>query len=207
MPFIPYYWDNRVCALMALAWGLIAIIKAVRAAKTPETRRRVGRNIIQSLAGFILTFMGYSVYVLARQQTEHAQEVSCEMTMRTLGAAVLSYAADTPDSRFPPADHWDTAITKYLAPEDAERVFHCPAARTRFSYAYNSALANVPLSKISDPTNTVLLFECDADTKNAAGGMRLVASDRHAGISVCIMVDGVQKTLNRRRMGTVQWTP
>ena len=201
MPYIPYYWDNRVYAIMAVAWLLFAIVAANRVAKGKRSRIAVG-----SLVGFFLTFVGYGFYILDRQLKEKTDEANCFQNLRMLGEGVVS-CLKASGKKFPQADHWDTTIAHYLKPEDTERVFHCPAAHSRYSYAYNTALSNISLWDIADPGNTVVLFECDTDSRSATGGQRQFNADRHLGGSNCLMVDGTQKRVNTRTMNIVFWKP
>jgi len=96
----------------------------------------------------------------------------CLAYTRGLAEALVMYAQDN-EGVLPQSDSWCDAIEPYL-PYAYASFFVCPAApNLTCGYAYNKALSGVPLSALSDPAKTILVFESDAGW-NASGGVELL---------------------------------
>lgn len=125
----------------------------------------------------------------------HGHEITCLSNLKQLDVAVQMYIEDW-NLAYPSASLWGDTAARYLKPDLADRVFHCPDARTPFSYAYNRACSGLALEKLAEPAQTAMLFECDAPTRNAAGGRaQLPQEPRHTGGNNFGLADGHVKWL------------
>lgn len=106
---------------------------------------------------------------------ERAIHYLCGDNVHALAVAMGMYANDHA-GRLPNAGTWMDDIRPYLV---NERVFRCPQDEPhKYAFAMNSKLSGLELRKIPDRANTVLIFESDADRRNAADPMTSL-SRRH----------------------------
>lgn len=157
---------------------------------TDQSRRFVGKipgfTLIEILVVIsIIAVLVTLVYPAIRSVTAGSKNAACMGNLRTLGAAVHSYAADNrgflPDL-FPASGglHWTFQISPYMtiATNRNERTgrypFYCPASTLnpdprynrladQLSYAFNSRLsANsnaIPLFVVQVPSRTLMLVD------------------------------------------------
>ena len=103
---------------------------------------------------------------------------------------MLQYAQDWDDT-LPAANRWADLSSKYTAPGIDAKLYHCPEATSRFSYAFNSGLGEQRLPDAEVSAHTVLLFEANVPIKNAFGGRELlVHPPRHDTKDVFSFADG-----------------
>jgi len=114
---------------------------------------------------------------------------ACLAHLKAVARVMLYYAQDH-DGRLPDATRWMDEIKAYL--ED-EACLKCPAApQLLYGYAMNQALSKVALSAIARPHETVLLYESNLGTRNAAGKPESAAQPpRHEGGNHYAMADGI----------------
>lgn len=132
---------------------------------------------------------------------ERARQISSLSNLKQISLAMIMYAQDY-DEHYPPAARWVDAITPYLTAglhthEERQRVidsvFHDPSApkSQKWSYAFNSNLSGLTLAQMDSPATTVLLFESNANTKNAADtGESIPRPGRHSGGTDYALADG-----------------
>ncbi len=138
---------------------------------------------------------------------EKAWQVRCIHNLHKICSVVLVYAQDW-DEHFPPRQKWMDAAKTHLPPEELSQVFTCPSAYSPFGYAFNSALGSLPWEQISDPTGTVMLFECDAAKPNIHGGLRnLPQIPRHSEGDNYGFTDGHTKWKRRIFANSLRWKP
>lgn len=100
---------------------------------------------------------------------------ACQSNLKQLALAALMYASDY-DERFPIADRWSWALHPYCR---NVAIHHCPSDEEPYSYAVNYKLSRQPMSKVTYPGTTVLLFESDLGLPNAWD------DEEYPGTSLC----------------------
>lgn len=107
-------------------------------------------------------------------------DLHCYINMKQVALAIWGYTYHHND-RFPDADRWMDEIKPYLKTED---YYHDPAApgSERYSYAYNRNLSGAAANRVSNMSETVMLFESSLNVRNASDtGRSLTKPPRHAG--------------------------
>jgi prepilin-type processing-associated H-X9-DG protein len=147
-----------------------------------------------------------------RSAHDKASSLICQNNVKQLSRAMLLYALDW-DEHLPSAARWGDSITKYLARDynatnghGITSLFHCRDAASPYSYAFNRRLDHLALEQIEAPSNTVLLFEADVSTINAAGDRSLLPlRPRHSGALNIGFADGHVKW--DRQAYLLRWQP
>jgi prepilin-type processing-associated H-X9-DG protein len=195
--------DNLVFGGIAAAWIAGIVMWMLR-----SRRRSQGKSISNGVgivfAGLVviwLAYVGSGVFRCARLK---AEQITCQMNMKTLANAMLQYAEDH-NEHLPPANAWATDILPYLAHENKQKIFQCPDAISPYSYAFNGALGGKSLEAISKPADTVMLFESDAATINTSGSAADFDRDRHVGMANVAYADGHVRTINSYTIATLIW--
>ncbi len=107
-------------------------------------------------------------------------DLHCYLNMKQIALAIWGYTYHHND-RFPDADRWMDEIKPYLKTEE---YYHDPAAPNseRYSYAYNRNLSGAAADRVSNMSETVMLFESRLNVRNASDtGQSLITPPRHAG--------------------------
>ncbi len=140
----------------------------------------------------------------AEKARERARQTTSLSNLKQIALAMFQYLQDH-NEKYPAAERWVDAITPYLvdASETQARrqqilmsLFHDPSApdSQKWSYAFNSNLSGLPLSQVDKPSTTVLLFESNANVKNAADtGESIPHPGRHSGGTDYALADGHAK--------------
>jgi len=127
----------------------------------------------------------------------------CLSHVKNISLAIQMYVADN-DDRFPPAGDWCGILDEYVKNRD---VFRCPEARgtSGWDYAYNALLSAKSMYDLTDPANTVAIFESDAG-RNAAGGPELLPDEpRHSGGDNYGFADGDAQWIKRKKRPDGSW--
>jgi hypothetical protein len=175
--------------------------RAVKALRTPRSlAKRIGLGAVVAVEALFCALGVGGCGIEIGHIHEKADSVMCESNIRNLSYAVLQYMQDS-DETAPPAGKWGDLVAPYVNKRDPEptlgfdpkKAWHCPAASSPYGYAMNDAMSSVKLDKVGDPTTTILLFESDAQTRNAHGGVaQLPAEPRHFGTENYALLDGTQ---------------
>ncbi len=90
---------------------------------------------------------------------KHLPKVRCKSNLFQLAQAIFMYTSDH-QGYLPDHQDWEQQVLVYLK---NRQVFRCPDASVKQSqyYRLNPKLSGEKLKKISDPKETILLFECD----------------------------------------------
>ncbi len=120
-----------------------------------------------------------------------AQQSSCLSNLKQMMLGMLMYAQDY-DQHLPDAAIWMDELKPYLP---KEQLFRCPAApHLEYGYAMNAALSKHNLAEIPEPWQVAVIFDSDAGTRNASGGLDAVANPpRHNGGNNYAYADGHAK--------------
>jgi prepilin-type processing-associated H-X9-DG protein len=139
--------------------------------------------------------------VASRKAREAARATASLSNLKQIALGILQYA-QTHNNRLPDASRWVDEILPYLlgssaSPADRENaakgLFHDPSAPAgqEWSYAFNRNLSGLPMSSLTHPATTVLVFESTAGTKNAADtGTSVPHPGRHSEGSNYAFADG-----------------
>ena len=180
---------------LSIAFGVAALLVAAFGVKLAWGLKKKPAPVTVLSAGFwmALTFGGSLIVTpVFRSARQSAADASCRTRLRHLSFGVVAYTADW-DDRLPPASHWRTlAEGTRISDWDSDRKEEeCPERKSPFGYALNRPLAERSLSSIED-FETVLLFESEAQNKNAVGESRGLAV-RHHGSHFVARCDGSVK--------------
>jgi prepilin-type processing-associated H-X9-DG protein len=161
---------------VVLVWGMERIGRRL------PLRDWVGILVLIVVCGIAAAILG-PIFAAARSKTRGP---SCLSNLKQIEVGLMMYAEDW-DDNLPAASHWSEQCYPYVK---NEQIWHCPEAKSPYSYAYNQALNALKLSDMAEQTLTVNLFESDATTWNASGGIANVAGNRHDGGSNYGFLDG-----------------
>jgi prepilin-type processing-associated H-X9-DG protein len=199
------------CGITALVGLILGIIAMVRIKNSQGSLNGNGLALAGTIVSGIFLLM---VPILAAMllpalasAKQKAMEVKCITNEKQLAMALMIFSQDN-TNHFPAAAKWCDAIKEEIGGQ--EQVFKCPDANpeSRCDYAFNSKLDGLPVSAVSQPATTVLIFESDAGW-NANGGPELLpATPRHLkNFYVVAFVDGHVEAVNRSRLNTLRWDP
>ena len=107
--------------------------------------------------------------------------------------AVLMYSQDNNDIA-PPKSRWMDCLTLYTKAGDS-KIYHCPSVRGQaadvYGYAYNTNIANKPMTKIAEPQSKMLIYDSSTLTRNASDpGTSRPESGRHSKGNNVAFADG-----------------
>lgn len=162
----------------------------------PDSRRAHGLLLLV-LGGLVVVTVGTMVPVFESAKAA-ASKTTCFSNAKLLANQLLQYSSSYDDT-YPPTSVWCSASTKYAYGPRS----HCQDCKAPYDFAMNSGLAKIPESKVTDPTQTVMLFEADAYGPNAAGGREWFAP-RHFGRGTVAFSDGHERQI---RPGEGVWSP
>ena len=111
--------------------------------------------------------------------------------------------AEEHDGRLPPADAFPGALAKYLD-RPARDVLQLSSGRR---VAMNAALAGLPLTAVSEPDRTVLLFETGPDGPPVGGRERLRPLRGPDDAYVIGFVSGRVEWVGPENLGDLIWEP
>ncbi len=143
-----------------------------------------------------------------------AHRGECREHLRQLSEALAMYAEDY-DQHLPPARQWSEAVAPRVSSPFGDAVagrsgrdpFRCPAAASAASYGMNAELSGCSIADISDPTETVALFDADAPLRSYAGVDATVAWGRHSGAPNVAFVDGHVRAVTPTMRTRLRWLP
>jgi hypothetical protein len=192
--------------------GLALLLLAVRMARSAASgsggiRGRVVSALAAGLLGLtsLFCFGEFLVHPFFSARAV-AQVHQCTRNLKGLSTAVAIYANDW-DETLPPARAWGDQVAARL-PRNEPDVFRCPAAGSPYGYAFNRALDGLSLARVEHPADTVVVLECDAANRNAAGDQASVPRPgRHVGNSIYAFVDGQVKWANDYVEKRLIWNP
>src|SRR5690348_1790930 len=145
-------------ALVGLVLGIIALVRISRSQGALRGKGlALAGTIVSGVFVLMLPILAAMLLPALSRAKSRAQSIVCMNNLKQLGLAEILYAGDNKD-RFPSGATWCDAIGKYV-PNPA--VFKCPGggANQRCHYAFNARLSGVDTKSLSNPAQTVLLFE------------------------------------------------
>lgn len=140
-----------VIPIVGLIWGIVYLCSGQKAKRTWGAIGVSVAVIVGLLVGIL------TPYALNLGQAR-ARQMLCLSNMKELALGLLMCAQDY-DEVLPDVRNWQTMVSPYLLSSD---VFRCPEGGY---YAMNPRLSRISLTQISNPAQTVLLYEVDADGK------------------------------------------
>lgn len=161
-------------------------------------------SVVVISLGLLILLGLYCGHILSSARNM-AQRASCLSNVKELSAAISLYTQDW-DAQLPPAMHWGDCIMTSI--KHNQSLFHCPASKSPYGYAFNRVCNGLLLKKINDPGQIVVLFEADATTYNKAGAIDALTSEqRQAGRLNFGFADGHAKSVMRRNASNLHWQP
>jgi prepilin-type processing-associated H-X9-DG protein len=107
---------------------------------------------------------------------------------------VLKYVIANQDRFNFDANTWKTAVSPYVADPNA---FNCPVVHSGEAYSFNSALFGANSMAVTEPANTVMIYE----------GKDQKLDFRHEGMAVVAYVDGHVRAISEYSAQKLKWTP
>ena len=115
------------------------------------------------------------------------------------------YAQDW-DEMLPPSAHWaDAALTRKPV---TVKTFHCPEAKSPYSYVFNKHLDRKPLNELAEPNQIPMIYEGSAvDFNTSSDGKAIPPALRHNIDATNIgFADGHIRWFRESRLGELKWT-
>ena len=196
-----------ITALVGLILGIVSLVKINRSGGRLSGQGLAIAGICVS--GFMLVFcipmMAAMLLPALAQAKSKALSINCMNNVKQLTLGVVMYA-DANGGQCPPANTWCDAILKNVG---SQKVFLCPSASpgSRCSYAFNEKLGGLPITKITRPAQTVMIFEADGGW-NASGDRELMPrTPRHAQRLIVGFADGHVEVMSKSRLAQLVWDP
>ena len=136
-----------------------------------------------------------AAYLARPQEIQGASDFACLTNLKQLGLAAFQFLQDE-DERFAfKADKYQDALMPYIR---SEQVFHCPDDKNGApNYAFNVSLENLSFDKITQPAQTVMIYE----GKNGELDFR---HNNRAGVA---FADGHCELVTPEKAKTLKWKP
>jgi prepilin-type processing-associated H-X9-DG protein len=192
-----------ITAVVGLVLGIVALIQINKSQGQLKGQGLAIAGLI--LSGlFILIMPALLLPALAKGQAK-ARTISCVNNATVIAQAVVMHAQANTNT-CPPAATWCDAIQTEVG---SDRAFQCPTGdeKHRCHYAYNAKLDGVSLDKVTNPGQTVLVFETDGGWNLSGGSELLPKKVRHNRTVVIGYVDGHVETMTESRLSQLQWEP
>jgi len=146
---------------------------------------------------FVVAILAAILFPVFAKARGNARLATCESNVQQIDLGLYQYVQDN-NGKFPKGDY-KTVIMPYVK---SETLFHCPTDESGgSSYSFNQNLQGVSLAKLSDPVNTVAVYE----------GQNQVLDFRHehtgGNVAVVGFVDGHVKAVAARQVKFLRWKP
>ena len=200
------------CGITALVGLILGIIAMVRIKNSQGSLKGNGLalsgTIVSGIFLLMLPILAAMLLPALASAKQKAMEVKCITNEKQLAVALIIYSNDN-TNHFPAAAKWCDAIKEEIGGQ--EQVFKCPNSNpdSRCDYAFNSKLDGLPVSAVSHPATTVLIFESDAGWNATGGRESLTAVPRHVRGKFCVVAfaDGHVEAVTQSRLNTLRWDP
>ncbi len=158
--------------------------------------------VIASIFGggiFVVAILAAILFPVFQKVRGNARLTSCESNVKQIELGLIQYAYDN-NNKFPAGDY-KAAIMPYTK---SESLFHCPADTVTggaSDYSLNPSLQGVSLAKLSDPANTVAIYEGSNRT--------LDFRHEHTGGNVAVVgfADGHVRAVSAQQAKSLRWRP
>jgi len=129
------------------------------------------------------------------QAKEAAKKAACLSNVKQLALALIILAADYDDVIKIDLSRAKKGLNPYLKNDDR---WHCPEGpKGTVAYTINPKVVNIPMAKIAEPANTVLIYE----------GSKGQLNFRHQGKAAVGFVDGHAKMIDAEAAKKLRWNP
>lgn len=135
----------------------------------------------------------------------NANNSTCQTNVHQLSTTLTMYAQDW-DETLPPSAHWaDAALT--LKPVTV-KTFHCPEAKSPYSYVFNKHLDRLRLRDVSEPSQIPMVYEGYSVEFNAASDGKAIPPALRHNVDATIIgfADGHSKRFRESTLGELNWT-
>jgi len=155
--------------------------------------------VLLALAIPFIAILAAILFPVFAKVRSNARVASCESNMKQIGLGLLQYEQDNNNKLPASAAAYKDTIFPYIK---SDAVFRCPADQSGgVDYSMNTNLQGVSIDKISDPTNTVAIYEGTGQTLNF----------RHeytsGNVAVVCFADGSVRAIPQSKAGTLRWKP
>ncbi len=190
--------------LLGLVGLIMGIIAAISTSKNPQLKGKGLAIAGAVLGGVSLLMVPLMISILlpsvgaARDLARQAVALS---QMNSVGQAMMMYETSDGD-RLPSSDRWKTQLTDagYIMPQN---LVH-PADNSQYM-AMNFNLDGKSTYDVSEPSRTVLVFECKPGTGSSGGPRNLANPPRGDGVLV-LFCDGHVEAVDPADVGDLKWT-
>jgi prepilin-type processing-associated H-X9-DG protein len=195
-------------AVAGLILGLLAHSKIRQSGGRLTGSGMATAGIILSVIFLLLSLVAIPAAMLLpalSKAKQRAQSINCISKVKQLELAVRMYSNDNKDV-LPAAATWCDDITKYVG---APQVFQCPTGddSQRSHFAFNTKLSNLPDKKLTNPANTVMIFETDGGWNLSGGRELLLKQSRHGKTIAVGFADGHVEMVTPMRLQQLNWDP
>ena len=195
-----------ITSLVGLILGLVALVKINKSRGQQSGQGLAIAGIVVSGVFLLMIpiWAGMLLPALAKAKMK-AQSINCVNNAKQLALGIMMYADDN-NGQFPAPATWCDAIQKYLG---SGKAFQCVSgdASKRCHYAFNAKLDGLETKKITNPANTVLVFEIEGGWNVSGGPELLPAKPRHGRIVVVGFADGHVEQVTEARPKELRWEP
>lgn len=196
-----------VTALFGLILGIVSLVQIQRSqGRLRGEGLAVGGIVASAIALFIFPLMAAMLFPVFARSREKARTATCQSNLKQIALAATMYYTDW-GQRWPTSSRWCDDIYPYIK---NQQLFVCPSLPTaRSGYAYNAALAQLPMAKLSFPAQTGAVFDAKGGGWNLAGGAELADLRHNQGANVAF-ADGHVKWISKAGITNpqaVQWNP
>jgi len=169
--------------------------------RPPVSGSNLLKKAVQALLWLLFLWIGVSVVHAFESARTMAHKSTCLNNVKQILAGTQQYAQDW-DECLPSAQQWASLSNVHVGSgaqigrTSEAVVWHCPDAVSPYSYAFNSALSGLSYKVLTEPAQTLTIFEANATIWNAAGGKaQVVQESRHPVGPIYGFADGHVKSI------------
>lgn len=145
------------------------------------------------------------IFPISNRLREKARSETCRSNLKSVGTMILMYAQDY-NMTYPPPDRWIDANTAYIK---SYRVLTCPSQENKSlpGYGMDSLLKGVALTRVTEPANTVMLFDAKPGKNPSGDTSALTPTPRHMGGDNIVYADTTAIWVKRSAVAHLNWDP
>ena len=205
-----------ICSIVGLALGIKSLSKIKKSGGQLTGRGTAIAGIVLSAIGVVallfLLLAGGTVLLWraleSRSPAPTARGLAGSDALANAGLLATSIRTygERNGRQFPPMDSWPEALSKQATWAPSAMADPGDPASGRM-FAMNAALRGMTLDAVSNPRETVLLFECAPGSPTAGGRELLPGEPRGPWGYVIAFVDGHAETVSPRQLDRLIWDP
>lgn len=197
--------------LIGIILGIVALVSINKSAGRLGGQGLAIGGIFSSAAslfvGALLAIAMLLPALLAHDVRQDASNMRSRATLREIGVAAATYAMDNNDY-LPGSGDWADLLDAYFDVRDTDAFLSWPGTPEQGrAYAMNRLLDGLRYADVSDPAQTVLIYEAQFGSPLAGGPDLMPTEPRHAGGFVILFVDGHVENVTPQDLDTLAWEP